>query len=767
MVDPALSASGASAAGGDAGAGDTRAPDDADAAAAATSAAAAQHAGPAPRRAPHSEQEAQLIAALAEFERRRLQGVRNEQHPINQAMEPPAAPAAAAGAGAAGPVENANENEALRVRRNLFRASLSAIANMNRLRKILLGLRVFLSLGQIIVGITIASLSSSHHDSLAGGTDPNDLLNGGNFALCQPSAMLVFLCLHIARVAINFPADIYLSLSPHRSNRARRPGADGLEARERNRVMGSIDLDRRVAKISDLLAFAHVVLFVVGNYTLYSSSECAKPPAESIPLFWTTFSFLAIDYLSIIEIAILALAVIFFLPVVVFLLRLFGIADRLPQPDIQPEHKKISQEIVDKIPLVFYVPAKEDETSGDSSKAQAEQAQLDEAAAVPLPPSRAETPQPRSPLSPPVSPRGQRTMRRDQSTASTIRSQRSVASVRSAASVSSPTGGNVLPGAVHRQGPLSRLLFARQNSRRSVREQSSSPVAGPSSEGISLSLLGNSAGREGEDGELDDSIEPLAQVAGGTHETGAGYGRKFPLPHPLHPLPINRATCPICLCDFEEPPDMEPAKWEALERKRIRDAKANEEAEAEGSKGKGNSERKEEGFDQQRRLEEGEAQPPSSSAAAADDTAGVAAPSTSSRSRFLRIPRRKDAEADGSTPGRATSSAASSSKKASDEPTAEQDARLLADVDTESEALEPLRLMECGHVLHRSCLDEWLTGVSGRCPVCSRPVLKGDEQGEQDGEAEAGADGAGRPPDTSGRAAGAARRQEGEVEADH
>ncbi|KAF9028995.1 hypothetical protein BDZ89DRAFT_1065706 [Hymenopellis radicata] len=32
------------------------------------------------------------------------------------------------------------------------------------------------------------------------------------------------------------------------------------------------------------------------------------------------------------------------------------------------------------------------------------------------------------------------------------------------------------------------------------------------------------------------------------------------------------------------------------------------------------------------------------------------------------------------------------------------------------------KLLECGHVFHRTCLDPWLTDVSGRCPVCQRAV---------------------------------------------
>jgi len=38
------------------------------------------------------------------------------------------------------------------------------------------------------------------------------------------------------------------------------------------------------------------------------------------------------------------------------------------------------------------------------------------------------------------------------------------------------------------------------------------------------------------------------------------------------------------------------------------------------------------------------------------------------------------------------------------------------------EGPQPLRLLACGHVFHQTCLDPWLTGVSGRCPVCQKPV---------------------------------------------
>ncbi|KAI0775758.1 hypothetical protein BD413DRAFT_611236 [Trametes elegans] len=43
-------------------------------------------------------------------------------------------------------------------------------------------------------------------------------------------------------------------------------------------------------------------------------------------------------------------------------------------------------------------------------------------------------------------------------------------------------------------------------------------------------------------------------------------------------------------------------------------------------------------------------------------------------------------------------------------------------LDDAGEGPQPLRLLMCGHAFHQTCVDPWLTDVSGRCPTCQRPV---------------------------------------------
>jgi len=57
----------------------------------------------------------------------------------------------------------------------------------------------------------------------------------------------------------------------------------------------------------------------------------------------------------------------------------------------------------------------------------------------------------------------------------------------------------------------------------------------------------------------------------------------------------------------------------------------------------------------------------------------------------------------------------------------EEERDALPRLEDAGEGPQPLRLLACGHVFHKTCIDPWLTDVSGRCPVCQRPVEIGDE----------------------------------------
>jgi len=55
-------------------------------------------------------------------------------------------------------------------------------------------------------------------------------------------------------------------------------------------------------------------------------------------------------------------------------------------------------------------------------------------------------------------------------------------------------------------------------------------------------------------------------------------------------------------------------------------------------------------------------------------------------------------------------------------------------LDDAGEGAVPLRLLACGHVFHQTCVDPWLTDVSGRCPVCQRPVMDPTKSKSKRGE---------------------------------
>lgn len=447
--------------------------------------------------------------------------------------------------------------EALTLRRNLLQSLWIGIRQLPRGRRTVLLIRLCVVFAQIVAFIPILALPGSHRVS------PSHERG----RVCNPDSLFKYLVVHIVRLALDIPVELYLGLSPHRTRQGRRAGPEARAEAERDRPLGSEYLDVKVGKISTLLGIASVVIFFVGNAIVYSSTECSQKPAEAVPLFWSALASLIVVYIFVLEVAILAFLIVCALPLLIVIMRALGLNHRLPQRELHPETGKIDQEEVDKrIKLVYYTPAEEDndfqegqqgeqgeqvgaEASTDGVDRSSPASQLDYAIDEPKQTPAAEgTTSSRPGLGP-------RRPTQD--------------SIQSA---SHPALG--------RFSRLTRILIARQ---RSVASASRLSGRKPSSSSPSTSNTGT-----------PQTEAPGTPTAKRNRANGANRGQ---LKYPLHPLPAHRATCPICLCDFEEPePEQEP------------------------------------------------------------------------------------------------------------EP-------------------EPLRLLDCGHVMHRSCVDQWLTTVSGRCPVCQKAVI--------------------------------------------
>lgn len=183
---------------------------------------------------------------------------------------PSQSPVANAAAGQPAIGGNAQE-EALRVRSNILRGMWQSLSRLWKPRLVFFLLRMALSLLQIVACLIILALPSSLGNSPSGGDiDGTPPVAGSQ---CDPEPIFIYLVLHVTRLVVLLPLDIYLTLSPHGNARQRRPGARNFAERERNRTFGSLERDRKVAQLVDLLSLGYCVLFVVGNWAVWSRTE--------------------------------------------------------------------------------------------------------------------------------------------------------------------------------------------------------------------------------------------------------------------------------------------------------------------------------------------------------------------------------------------------------------------------------------------------------------------------------------------------------------
>ena len=198
----------------------------------------------------------------------------------------------------------------------------------------------------------------------------------------------------------------------------------------------------------------------------------------------------------------------------------------------------------------------------------------------------------------------------------------------------------------------------------------------------------------------------IGKSTDGTTKAGTGAGKggsKRPLTwednwekgdYPFVQLDGHRASCAICLLDFQEPKRVSEGALKTVEDKTNSEAQAQVENEVTAT-----------------------------AAAAAEENEAIS-----------------DGEEEVEEVGEVTEQTATEPLSLNGDNLRLQDA---------GEGAQPLRLLKCGHVFHvspsrylgaayctdhpmprqKTCVDPWLLDVSGRCPVCQRPV-RGSEPEE-------------------------------------
>ncbi|KAF9505716.1 hypothetical protein BS47DRAFT_513403 [Hydnum rufescens UP504] len=121
--------------------------------------------------------------------------------------------------------------------------------------------------------------------------------------------------------------------------------------------------DRLYDQVQTLVSLIVIAHFLATNVLLYSSVNTCR--ISSPHLWWLSFAILCITYVVILEILLICLTVFVLMPILFVVLNLFLIctghrpisARQLIDPaHINPETPKMPQKLVDKIPLVLYIP---------------------------------------------------------------------------------------------------------------------------------------------------------------------------------------------------------------------------------------------------------------------------------------------------------------------------------------------------------------------------------------------------------------------------
>ncbi|KAM0748319.1 hypothetical protein T439DRAFT_328300 [Meredithblackwellia eburnea MCA 4105] len=222
--------------------------------------------------------------------------------------------------------------DGLSVRLSLATRLLLSLHDMSGARRRNLLVLAFFSLAQIVVFIVILALSASRHES------------------CDKGSMLrVCLILTIVRLAWSLPLNAYTAIVPQAMRRT--SSAEARQALEARRVVGSPSLDIRIRKLYDLASAFAFGVFITLNIVTLSPSTCK---AQAPLLYNASLTALVFSYIYAAEMIFLCIAVIFFLPLALIGIRLFGWGEK--SPDVGP----LKETDINQIPLRVFLGIKAD-----------------------------------------------------------------------------------------------------------------------------------------------------------------------------------------------------------------------------------------------------------------------------------------------------------------------------------------------------------------------------------------------------------------------
>ncbi|BGP47355.1 hypothetical protein JCM10450v2_003207 [Rhodotorula kratochvilovae] len=136
------------------------------------------------------------------------------------------------------------------------------------------------------------------------------------------SPLGAYLIMVIVRISFAYPPYFWLTISPPRPPARRDSDDETRAAIDRNRHVGTLAIDHRVRRLSDLVSVYALVLFILGNVWVAGARTCS---ATAPTLYKGALAALILSWIYIAEVLVWSLLIIFCLPFLLIGMRWFGV----------------------------------------------------------------------------------------------------------------------------------------------------------------------------------------------------------------------------------------------------------------------------------------------------------------------------------------------------------------------------------------------------------------------------------------------------------